>query len=810
MAYLSVGASLALGYAFMRGTAWHSSATLHTLMEAVSSLLALTVGSMVLVRFYSIKNTMFLFIGVGFLGAAFLDGYHALVESTVFKSYMPSDLPALIPWSWVTSQQFLSVFLFLSLVAWLSKPRPGDAGRSSKRMVYLFAGAFTLLSLTVVVYALVPHATHTELAFRRPEELLPAVFFLAALVGYLCKGDWRHDVFEYWLVLSLIVGFIGQAVFMSFSGQLFDMEFDVAHLLKKVSYGCVLMGLLANMHAAFQFEADRGDATTKAKDDTKAALAELNQRDLELIAQHELFNVALDNMSQGLCMYDGEKRLIVANKRYALMYGLSTEAVKPGTTFRQILEYRIANGIYAGADPEAYIQERMAWVTSGKRSSKIQELSDGRAIAIVHQPMSGGGWLTTHEDVSEITQAQRVVQRQKEELDQILQNVPRAVVTADRSGNIKTFNPAAEQTFGYTAAELIGRNISLLIPEQEQNHFDDYIRSYLTTGESKFIEVGPQRFKGRRQDGTEFPMELGIGVVGQGKDRSFIGVAKDITEELKVETGLIEHRDLLQKEVDLATADLSAKAEELKRALKKEQELNKLQRQFVSMASHEFRTPLSIIDGSAQFLARKGEAVTTEYLISKTDKIRGAVARMTLLMESTLTAARLEEGKVSIEIGPCDVTKILKEVSARLQEISKNHIITCDLAGLPETIQADAGALEQVLTNLLSNAVKYAPDAPAIDVVARRQGGEVLIAVRDRGLGIDEQDMPKMFARFFRAKTSTGIAGTGIGLNLVKTLVEEHGGSVKVESKKGEGSIFTIRLPIAGPDRSEQTDTKAA
>jgi len=118
--------------------------------------------------------------------------------------------------------------------------------------------------------------------------------------------------------------------------------------------------------------------------------------------------------------------------------------------------------------------------------------------------------------------------------------------------------------------------------------------------------------------------------------------------------------------------------------------------------------------------------------------------------------------------------------------------------------------VEQVFTNLLSNAVKYATNAPKIDVKAYVDGANVVATVRDHGVGIDEDDLGKMFQRYFRAKTSTGIAGTGIGLNLVKTLVELHNGTVTVESSRGEGSIFTVCLPISGPASVGNTDQQAA
>jgi len=293
-------------------------------------------------------------------------------------------------------------------------------------------------------------------------------------------------------------------------------------------------------------------------------------------------------------------------------------------------------------------------------------------------------------------------------------------------------------------------------------------------------------------------------------DQGYIFVCSDITERKKAEKELIRHRDQLQMLVDRATQELKAKAEELKEALNKEKELNDLQRQFVSMASHEFRTPLSIIDGSAQNLARNSDNITADYLILKTKKIRDAVVRMTRLMEGTLTEARLHEGKIKVEIEACDIGKVLREVCARQQEVSKDHVISCDLVDLPATIQADSGSLDQVFTNLLSNAVKYAPDAPDIEVKARKEGNHMVISVRDHGIGIDEDELHRIGERFFRAKTSTGIAGTGIGINLVKTLVEIHGGTVNVESKKGEGSTFTVRLPVARPDQSEQADRRVA
>ncbi|MBL4580483.1 MAG: hypothetical protein JKY29_01580 [Gammaproteobacteria bacterium] len=245
--YLTTGIGLLTGYVLLRGNTWQGSEQLHTTMEALATSLALIVGVLSLVRYYTRKNNLFLFVGTGFLGTAFLDGYHAVVTSAYFEPFMPSDNNSLIPWSWVASRAYLSLFMFFSYLAWRREDNLGVAGRVSEHNVYLLSLAFTTASFLFFFLVPLPSAYYPQYIFSRPEEFVPALFFGLALAGYLHKGYWRYDNFEHWLVISLIVGFISQAAFMSLSGTLFDLEFDSAHTLKKVSYVCVLVGLLYNM-----------------------------------------------------------------------------------------------------------------------------------------------------------------------------------------------------------------------------------------------------------------------------------------------------------------------------------------------------------------------------------------------------------------------------------------------------------------------------------------------------------------------------------------------------------------------------------
>jgi PAS domain S-box-containing protein len=262
----------------MNGVEWRSSAQIHTLMEVVATQLAMGVGVVALLRYYTRKDNTFLLIGAGFLGTAFLDGYHAVVTSDVFRPLMPSDLPSLIPWSWSASRLFLSLVMLLSWAAWCREQRLGSAGRFRDRTVYAGIAVFTLASGLFFTFAPLPAAYFPALFFSRPEEFVAATFFLLALGGYLRKGCWRVDQFEHWVVLSLVVGFMGQAAFMSHSGVLFDYDFDVAHLLKKASYICVLAGLLVSVYATFRKADESGQRLGAFVDNTIDGIATIDHR----------------------------------------------------------------------------------------------------------------------------------------------------------------------------------------------------------------------------------------------------------------------------------------------------------------------------------------------------------------------------------------------------------------------------------------------------------------------------------------------------------------------------------------------------
>jgi signal transduction histidine kinase len=246
---------------------------------------------------------------------------------------------------------------------------------------------------------------------------------------------------------------------------------------------------------------------------------------------------------------------------------------------------------------------------------------------------------------------------------------------------------------------------------------------------------------------------------------------------------------------------LARQAALLEEQLVHEQRLTLMQRNFVSMASHEFRTPLTIIDGHARRLDKIKDAVRPAEIAERAGKVRSAVLRMTHLIDNLLHSSRLIDGGAGLYLHPAemDMTALLLEVCQLHREMVPTAQITERFATVPTPMIGDAKLLFQVFSNLLANAIKYSPGGGTIEVDAHSAADEIVVAITDHGIGIPPIDLDRLFERYHRGSNVSGIVGTGVGLYLVKTAVELHRGGVEVVSKEGEGSRFTIRLPRQTP-----------
>ena len=263
-------AALSLGLLAVRvplgRVTWVGNAELHTFLEAIATVLGLMISAMALVRYYSQKTAFYLILGCGFLGAAVLDGFHAVVTSSFCAACTPSSVTALIPWTGALSRLFLSVLLCASLFIWRRGTYNQQETRSRERKVYLLVGGWTLASFAFFLWVPLPQAYQGQWPVHRPGELIAGIFFAIAAAGYWRKGEWKIDGFTHSLVLFLIVEALGQAVYIPFSARPFDAFHLAAHIFKILAYSLVLTGLFLSMDSIFRARAQAVHSLTRANE----------------------------------------------------------------------------------------------------------------------------------------------------------------------------------------------------------------------------------------------------------------------------------------------------------------------------------------------------------------------------------------------------------------------------------------------------------------------------------------------------------------------------------------------------------------
>ncbi len=235
--------------------------------------------------------------------------------------------------------------------------------------------------------------------------------------------------------------------------------------------------------------------------------------------------------------------------------------------------------------------------------------------------------------------------------------------------------------------------------------------------------------------------------------------------------------------------------EKLEKALSNEQEASALQKQFISMVSHEFRTPLTIVDGNAQILERRIDKMGREEIGTRLKRIRSAVSRLVSMMEAVLSSNMLRTGKLDLHLEEFNLKELIEQMCEEQQDLSRDHKITTHFENVPDLVMMDRKVMTLIITNLLSNAVKFSIENPFVNMIVKNTDSGLSIDVQDNGVGIPQNELPRIFDRFYRATTSSGITGSGVGLSLVYDLIDLHQGTISVESDIGKGTCFKLYFP---------------
>lgn len=351
-----------------------------------------------------------------------------------------------------------------------------------------------------------------------------------------------------------------------------------------------------------------------------------------------------------------------------------------------------------------------------------------------------------------------------------------ALISMDTAGRIIDWNPSAEQMFGWTRDDAVGSTMAdTIIPER--------YREPHRAGLQRFLETGHGRVIGRRieieavhRDGHELPIELAISAISTSAGQSFTAFVRDISSRRRLE------------------ATQAA-------ALVDVQQTLRLRDEFLSAAAHDLKTPLTSVQGHLQLIRRRAGADLAPALVTSLDEVDRAVRRMTSLINELLDIARLQAGEtLMLDRREMDLIALAREIVESARRQSSRHRITFEPHVDAIVGRWDAGRIERALANLVSNAIKYSPAGGEVVVTADRvhEGDRTwaVISVSDHGIGIPPADLPRLFTRFQRGSNTKGVDGSGIGLEATRRMIELHDGTIAVDTAEGEGTTFTIRLPL--------------
>lgn len=829
--YWLLGAGLMVLYVALRETGWQGNGQLHTLMEGAATILALVVGAMALVRYATKRSATFLFIGTGFLGTAMLDGYHAVVTSSFFAQYLPSELSSLIPWSWVASRLFLSTMMCLSWFAWQHEQRYGGEEWISVRKVYVVAGFLTLASFLFFAFVPLPRAYYPEYIFHRPEEFIPAALFALAIIGYWRKGLWRTDEFEHCIMLSLVVGFISQAGIMSLSGGLFDAEFDAAHFLKAASYVVVLGGLFKSMSSIFRQAEDRAANLHGIVTTAHDGILSIDERGIVTS-----FNPA----ASGIFGYDAGD--VIGENVSMLMSGADHN------------------------DHDAYVRNYLE--TGQKKIIGIGREVRGRRkdgslfpldLSISEMSISGRRAFTgIVRDISERNQAEELAEKRSVQLALINSIAVGANEIEDLDEFIQLCVDRICEFTGWPVGHVyrVEGEEERLLQSTDIWHLED-----------------PERFKNFQKITEETSLALGVGLPGRvansGKPDWIVDVtldsnfpraqkAEDIgvhgASAFPVNVGgecvmVLEFYSSSVEEIDqellsaiAATSEQISRrverertAQELRRAREESQEAefsavsasvraeaaNLAKSDFLDNMSHELRTPLNGMLGFADMLESESLGPLGNEQYAEYVKIIGNSGRHLLsVINDVLDYSKIETGKIELDPVPFDLSQLTEGVVELLAASAheKRIDIGCFIdPEVPTALTGDQSRLRQILLNLMGNAVKFTESGGVrLEVSLETDTGCntcLRFEISDTGIGIEDHVQEKLFEKFIQADASTTrkFGGSGLGLAISKHLVSLMGGEIGVVSELGSGSVFwfTAVLPTRTESREDAKEKVA-
>ena len=404
----------------------------------------------------------------------------------------------------------------------------------------------------------------------------------------------------------------------------------------------------------------------------------------------------------------------------------------------------------------------------------------------------------------------------------LFENATEGIILTNGRGHIVLANPAAEKMFGYTLNELTGQPVEVLIPVNFRHGHQALREGFHKKPSNRSMGANRDLFA-LKKNGEEFPVEISLSHYKKNNELFVIAFIVDITLRKEVEKNLVKKQNELEKvtfelrklntelekKVDERTYILKEALEKLEQsqielhgALEKEKQLNEIKSRFVSMASHEFRTPLSAVLSSAALISKYTKEDEQEKRKKHIDRIKDSVKNLNDILEDFLSLGKLDEGRISTDPSEFNLREMITETLADVKVVLKPGQKFDFIYEGEEKINVDKNLLRNILINLISNAAKFSDEDTPITISATSDNEKNSITVSDKGIGISAKDQEHLFTMFYRASNVTNIQGTGLGLHIVKRYLDLINGTVNLQSTLGKGTSITITFPTVTNNNS--------
>ncbi len=372
------------------------------------------------------------------------------------------------------------------------------------------------------------------------------------------------------------------------------------------------------------------------------------------------------------------------------------------------------------------------------------------------------------------------------------------IVVVNSKSFIQSVNPFALKLFGYEIEEILNKPIEVLIPQRYHHKHVDHRDNYAKNPKSRPMGSGMDLFA-IKKDGTEFPVEVSLGNYVNNGDKNVVAFISDISVRKKAESEIDKLNDHLETTVELRTKELTEtlhqleqSKEELSKLLAKEKELSELKSRFVSMASHEFRTPLSTVLSSAYLVEKYSSAEDQPKREKHLQRIISSVNMLTDILNEFLSVGKIEEGKIQVRLIEFDLQKQIDAIVQEMQGNTKKGQQIDYMHSGESIVLLDITLLKHIAMNLISNAIKFSGEDSKIELKTLVEEKTIEISVKDFGIGISLEDQTHLMERFFRGTNATNIQGTGLGLHIVAKYAELMNGTVICKSELEKGTEFIL------------------